>query len=96
MEVTEGVTEHLRCSVHTRGVSGYSATFLQACRKRSDEGDSRGGQSRMAGGTDNLFMGSSRRTGATTMYRSHEATDRLGGFGEDVFTKARGEWTEGF
>jgi hypothetical protein len=29
------------------------------------------------------------------MYRSHEATNRLGGLGEDVFTKARGEWTQG-
>ena len=94
MEATKGVTEHPWSSVRTRGVSGYSATFLQACRKRSDE--FLGGQSRVAEGTDNLFMGSSRRTGATAMYRSHETTDRLGGFGEDVFTKARGEWTEGF
>ena len=31
--------------------------------------------------------------GATTMCRNHEATDRLGGLGEDVVIKARAEGT---
>ena len=65
-EVTEGVTEHPRCSVCARGISGYSTTFFQTCRKRGDE--LLGEHSRVAEGTDNLFMGSSRRSGATTMF----------------------------
>jgi predicted nucleic acid-binding Zn ribbon protein len=93
MEITEGVTEHQRCSVCARGISGYSTTFLQTCRKRSDE--LLGEQSRVAEGTDNIVMGSSRRSEATAMNRSHATTNRLGGFGEDVSIKARGEWAQG-
>ena len=80
MEITEDYTEHPRCSVCTRGISGYSTTFLQTCRKRGDE--LVGEQSRVAEGTDNLFMGSFRQPGATPMYRNHEATNRLGVLGE--------------
>jgi hypothetical protein len=50
MEITEGVTEHPRCSVRTRGVSGYSTTFSSSMQEEERRtlsnfwGDSRGWQ----------------------------------------------------
>ena len=91
MEGTESITEYTRGSVCARGIRGYSATFLQACRKRRDE--LLGGQSRVAEGTDGFFMGISRRSGAEAMYRSHAETDRLGSVGENVSGETRGAFT---